>query len=123
MQMDTSLIKKKIKTSLNNKEILDLTSDKKIYFIHAKNPNPPYIEYQVLLSKGSEYSEGNIKYMTHLVQIDIFSTGDYTKLETIILNRLIEDGFEFKPGSPDLYEEKTNLYHKPMRFEIDLPAS
>lgn len=123
MKIDTSLIKKKLRTSLNNTEILNLTSDKKIYFIHAKNPTPPYLEYQVILSKGSEYSEGRMNYINHLVQIDIFSTGDYTKLETTILNKLIEDGFEFKPGSPDLYEEKTNLYHKPIRFEIDLPTS
>ncbi|MEG0180770.1 MAG: prohead protease [Peptostreptococcaceae bacterium] len=123
MKIDASLIKKKLKTSLNNKEILDLTSDKKIYFIHANKPTPPYIEYQVINSRGSDYSEGDIKYLNHLVQVDIFSTGDYTNLETVITNKLIECGFEYKPGSPDLYEKKTNLYHKPMRFEIDLPTS
>lgn len=123
MEIDASLIKKKLKTSLNNKEILDLTSDKQIYFIHANSPTPPYVEYQVIKSKGSDYSEGDIKYLNHLVQIDIFSTGDYTNLETVISNKLIENGFELKPGSPDLYEEKTNLYHKPMRFEINLPTS
>lgn len=102
---------------------MDLTSDKKIYFIHATKPSPPYIEYQVVNSKGSDYSEGEINYINHLVQVDIFSNNDYTELETTILNRLIEDGFELEPGSPDLYEDKTNLYHKPMRFSIDLPTS
>lgn len=123
MKIDTSIIKKKLKAVLNKKEILDLTNDKTVYFIHAKNPNPPYIEYQVILSKGSDYSEGNIDFLNHLVQIDIFSLGDYTELESIITNKFIDAGFELNPGSPDLYEKTTKLYHKPLRFNINLPAS
>lgn len=121
--IDTSIIKKKLKEVLNDKKILDLTSDKKVYFIHAQNPNPPYVEYQVIRSKGSEYSEGDIDYLNHLVQVDIFSLRDYTELETIIVNKFIENGFELNPGSPDLYEKNTKLYHKPLRFMIDLPTS
>ncbi|MDB8790631.1 prohead protease [Romboutsia sp. 1001216sp1] len=123
MEIDTSVIKKKLKEVLNDKEILDLTSNKKVYFIHAKNAKPPYIEYQVVNSKGSDYSEGNINYINHLVQVDIFSLDDYTELETVIINKLIKDGFQLNPGSPDLYEKNTNLYHKPLRFNIDLPTS
>ena len=123
IEIDASIIKKKLKEVLNDKDILDLTSDKKVYFIHAKNPKPPYIEYQVVNSRGSDYSEGNIDYLNHLVQIDIFSLSDYTKLETIIINKFIDSGFDLRPGSPDLYEKKTNLYHKPLRFTIDLPTS
>ncbi|MFR3072048.1 MAG: hypothetical protein ACLTK8_04505 [Paeniclostridium sp.] len=123
IEIDASIIKKKLKEVLNDKEILDLTSDKKVYFIHAKNPKPPYIEYQVIRSRGSEYSEGKIDYLNHLVQVDIFSLEDYTKLETIIVNKFIEAGFEYNPGSPDLFEEKTGLNHKPLRFNIDLPTS
>lgn len=123
IEIDASIIKKKLKEVLNDKDILDLTSDKKVYFIHAKNPKPPYIEYQVIRSRGSEYSEGNIDYLNHLVQVDIFSLGDYTNLETIMVNKFIEAGFEYNPGSPDLFEEKTGLYHKPLRFNIDLPTS
>lgn len=123
MKVDTSIIKKKLKEVLNQQEILELTSDKKVYFIHANAPKPPYIEYQVINSRGSEYSEGDIKYINHLVQVDIFSLGDYTNLESIIINKFIDAGFELNPGGPDLYEEKTKLNHKPLRFNIDLKPS
>ena len=123
IEIDASIIKKKLKEVLNDKEILDLTSDKKVYFIHAKNPKPPYIEYQVIRSRGSEYSEGKIDYLNHLVQVDIFSLGDYTKLETVIVNKFIEAGFEYNQGSPDLFEEKTGFYHKRLSFNIDLTTS
>lgn len=123
MKVDTSIIKKKLKEVLNQQEILELTSDKKVYFIHANDPKAPYIEYQVINSRGSEYSEGDIKYINHLVQVDIFSTGDYTNLESIIINKFIDAGFELNPGSPDLYEKNKKLYHKPLRFNIDLKPS
>ena len=123
LKINPAIIKKKLKEVLSDKEILELTKDKKAYFIQAKNPTAPYIEYRVVNTKGSDYSEGDIRYLNHLVQVDIFSFNDYTNLETIIINKFLKAGFELNPGTPDLYEEKTGLYHKPIRFNIDLPAS
>lgn len=40
-------IKKFIKDTLSNSEILSLTADKKVYFIHANKPNTPYVEYEI----------------------------------------------------------------------------
>lgn len=108
---------------MNCSEILNLTGDKKVHFIHAMNPKIPYLEYQVINSRGSDYSEGDIDYINHLVQVDIFSNGDYSELEKTIVNIMLKEGFELVPGSPDLFEEKTQLYHKPLRFNIDLPTS
>lgn len=127
--IDASLIKKLLLKVLNQDEILNLTKDKKVYFIHANNPQTPYIEYGVINSYPSEYSEGTIDFMTYKVQIDIFTSvddpnyGDYTNLETLIIKKMIEEGFELEPGSPDLYEGKTKLYHKPLRFSVDLQTS
>lgn len=123
MEIDTSIIKKKIKNTLSVDRILSLLPDKKVYFIHANNPNAPYVEYQIYKTVPSYYEEGTIKEINYKVQVDIFSFGDYTNIETIIINEMLSAGFEYDPGSPDLYEEKTKLYHKPLRFNIDLKPS
>lgn len=123
MEIDTSIIKKKIKNTLSADRILSLIPDKKVYFIHANNPNAPYVEYQTYKTVPSYYEEGTIKEINYKVQVDIFSYGDYTDIETIIINEMLSAGFEYDPGSPDLYEEKTKLYHKPLRFNIDLKPS
>lgn len=119
-RVDANLIKKKMFDSLNDKEILKYLPDGKVFFIHANKSTPPYVEYMVIDSKASDYSEGYIDYINYSVQIDIFSHEDYSELETTIINRMLECGFELDPGSPDLYEEKTRLFHKPIRFNIDL---
>ncbi|MDO7206258.1 hypothetical protein Q5M85_21325 [Paraclostridium bifermentans] len=57
--------------------------------------------------------EGTIKEINYKVQVDIFSFGDYTNIETIIINEMVSVGFEYDPGSPDLYEEKQNYIINP----------
>ena len=116
-------IKKLLLNTLNNPKILNLVPDKRVYFLHANNPIPPYIEYQVILEDDIEYSEGKAQFTNYIVQVDIFSRGDYTELEEIIKKVMLEAGFEKNSSCPDLYEEKTKLNHKPIRFNIDLPTS
>lgn len=119
IKIDASLIKKKLKNTLSSDGVLNLLPDKKVYFIQANNQKAPYVEYRVVNSTPSYYDEGTIKEINYLVQVDIFSYGDYTNIETCIINQMLKEGFEYKTG-PDLFEEKTKLYHKPLRFEIDL---
>ncbi|HBJ2612669.1 TPA: prohead protease [Clostridium botulinum] len=115
-------IKQYLLKVLNNKEILDMLPDKKVYFLHANNPNKNlYLEYEILDGYGVEYSENKEDFANHLVQVDLFSTGNYADLETLVKKHMINNGFEGGYG-PDLYEEKTQLKHKVMRFNIDLPT-
>lgn len=114
-------IKQHLFSTLNNKDIKNLTSDKKVYFIHANNPTPPYIEYQVIAERGAEFSEGKENYSYYLIQIDIFSKTDYTNLEENIKKIMLEAGYS-RDNAVDLYENKTGLYHKAMRFNISLPC-
>lgn len=116
-------IKKYLFKVLSNKEILDLLPDHKVYFLHANNPDKSlYLEYEIINEYGQEYSEGAEDYTTYLIQIDIFSTGDYTQLENIVKDVLKENGFN-RDMAADLYEKDTKLYHKAMRFNISLPTS
>lgn len=116
-------IKQYLLTVLNNKEIIDLLPDRRVYFLHANNPTKDlYIEYEIINEYGADYSENKEDYTTFIVQIDIFSTGDYTTLESTVKKVMIENGFN-RDMAADLYEEKTGLRHKAMRFSIDLKTS
>ncbi len=81
-----------------------------------------YLEYEIINEYGADYSEGKEDYTTHVVQIDIFSTGDYTECEEVVKRIMIQNGFN-RDMAADLYEKETGLNHKPMRFSIDLPTS
>lgn len=113
-------IHKLLADTLNSVEILNLTGDKKVYFLHATNPRNPYIEYEVVSENGNEFSEGEENYTEYLVQVDVFHTGNYIKLVDAIKAKMISQGFT-REQAVDLYEDKTKLNHKAMRFSISLP--
>ena len=113
-------IKKYLNRILNQDNIINILPDKKVYFLHANHPTPPYIEYEIIDEYGDGYSE-NKEISTHYIaQIDIFSYSDYTEIEKIIYDSMIEAGFSRDKGA-DLYEEDTKYNHKAMRFNISLP--
>lgn len=115
-------IKNYLLNVLKNKEIIDLLPDKKVFFLHANNPNKKlYLEYEIINEFGAEYSEGNEDFTSYIVQIDIFSIGDYTELEEAVKKHMKNNGFN-REMCADMYEKDTQLYHKAMRFNIGLPA-
>lgn len=114
-------IKEHLFNTLSSENIIELVPDKKVYFLHAENPTDPYIEYEVVSEEGVEYSEGIERYTYYLIQVDIFSKSDYSHIESVIKNEMIRFGYS-KGVSRDLYEEKTGLKHKAMRFSISLPC-
>nr|WP_045009359.1 prohead protease [Clostridium perfringens] len=113
-------IKEFLFKALNSDEILNLTGDKKVHFLHAKKTTTPYLEYEVISEREAYSEEGNEKYTNYLVQVDIFSEVDYSSLEEAVKKELIKNGFSREQGA-DLYEKETGLYHKAMRFNIALP--
>lgn len=117
--MNSINIEKYLKNTLSTNEILNLTADKKVYYIHAKNAKPPYIEYMVLSDTPNFYSENDEKYSEFLIQVDIFSLGDFTEIKENINIAMINNGFIRGTVSQDMYEENTGLYHKALRFTID----
>ncbi|MCJ8173975.1 prohead protease [Clostridium botulinum] len=116
-------IKKYLKQTLENKEIINLLPDGKVFFLHAVNPDKKlYLEYEIINEYGTEYSEGKEDYTTYVVQVDIFSKADYTQLENIVKKIMIQNEFN-RDTAADLYEKETGLYHKALRFSISLPTS
>ncbi|MFC4780895.1 prohead protease [Eubacterium multiforme] len=113
-------IKKHLLNTLNCSEILNLTGDKRVHFLHANNPKIPYLEYEVISENGEEFAESREIYTNYLIQVDIFSKGDYTELEEIIKKEMLKAGY-CRDQAVDMYEKDTKLYHKAMRFNISLP--
>ncbi len=95
--------------------IINLTYDKKVYFLHAIGATAPYIEYEVYDEDGALYAEGQELSTNYYVQVDIFSTGSYSALEDAIRAKMLGAGF-IRSSSADLYEQDTGLFHKAMRF-------
>lgn len=112
-------IKQFLRQILSDEEILNLTADKKVYFLHATTPTTPYVEYEVLDESGEAWAENKEIATTYYVQVDIFSKTDYTELEEKIKEKMINAGFN-RSMAADLYEKDTQLYHKAMRFLITL---
>ena len=115
-------IKAHLLRTLKNEKILNLTGDKKVHFLHANNPEVPYIEYEILRESGGSYSEGKETFTNYLVQVDIFSQNDYSDLEREIKIAMLNAGYT-RDQARDLYEKETKLKHKAMRFNISLPFS
>lgn len=108
-------IKEYLKNVLSDSEIVSLTGDQKIHFLHADQPIAPYIEYEIYDEAGAQWEE-NIEIATdYYIQIDIFSQDDYTELENKIREKMRTAGFA-RTSAVDLFEESMMYYHKAMRF-------
>ena len=114
-------IRRYLLETLNNPKLLNLLTDRRIYFLHAETPKTPYLEYEIVSEYGAEYSEGKEDYTNYIVQVDIFSNTNYSEIEEVLKQVMKDAGFNRSSGA-DLYEEKTKLYHKAMRFNINLPS-
>jgi len=112
-------IKKYTRDVLSDSAITNLTADKKVCFLHATNPVPPYVEYQMYDENGEDWAENKEIATDYFVQVDIFSKTDYTALEDKIREKMLAAGF-VRGMAADLYEPDTGLCHKAMRFVITL---
>ncbi|NKF05302.1 prohead protease [Clostridium gasigenes] len=115
-------IKKYVKQSLEDKLIIDLLADKKVYFLHANAPKIPYLEYEIVGEYGVDWAEGKEIATDYTVQVDVFSNTDYTEIEEEIGKVMINKGFK-RIGAVDLWEEQTKLFHKALRFNISRLAN
>lgn len=107
--------------SILRKDLMDtrITSivDNDIYFLHKPEENiaNTYIEYEIIRKTYDDYCANNNLSENYLIQVDIFSKGNYATLEKIIEEVLKEKDYRFKQ-SVDMYEEDTCLFHCAMRF-------
>lgn len=96
-------------------DIVNLTGDNTIHYIHATSPVEPYIEYEFYDEDGAVWEEGKEISTNFYLQVDIFSKGSFENLANIVKEKMINAGFE-RGKAADLYESNTKLFHKAMRF-------
>lgn len=108
-------MRQKIRQDLLDKRITSLLPKgevDQIHYIHAINPMDTYIEYLFYKSTKDDYSGNKAHSKIHYIQIDIFSKGDFTKLQEALEQVLEEKGYIYEDEF-DGYEEDTKLYtHK-----------
>lgn len=108
-------MKQYLRSVLMDKEITDLTADKKVYLIHAPNATAPYVTYTFFDEWGAAFAENDEIATNYSIQVDIFSKGDFTDLEEKIKEKTTNNGFR-RTSSADFYESDTGLYHCAIRF-------
>lgn len=120
-------IREKVFSTLNVDEIKELLSDKKIHnlFVNEKTLTP-YLTYKIIDERYGYGDESGENITAYIVQIDYFvnpnnsnETKIYSKLEDLIKNKMIENGFK-KSWTCDLFDEKLKLTRKTMRFKINM---
>lgn len=110
-------MRQKIRQDLLDKRITSLlpkgeAEQEQIHYIHAINPMDTYIEYLFYKSTKTDYSGNKAHSKVHYIQVDIFSKGDFTKLQEALEEVLEEKGYVHEDEF-DGYEEDTKLYtHK-----------
>ncbi|MDU1413442.1 MAG: prohead protease [Clostridium sp.] len=88
-----------------------------IYMLHKPESEKAdvYIEYEIVRKEYDDYCGNDNLSEDYLIQVDIFSKGNYADLEKIIEEVLKEKEYRFS-NSVDMYEEDTCLFHCAMRF-------
>lgn len=117
--MSSSNIRNKIKTDLKDTRISSLCD--KVYMLHKPNSvtADTYIEWQILNNTEDDFIGNSNLTDEFLIQVDIFTKGDFTALEEAIKLVLKEKGYGNK-GSFDTYEEDTFLFSSKMRFLLKI---
>jgi hypothetical protein len=77
--------------------------------------DPTYITFHEYLQIGEEFEEDDEAFTGHYVQVDIWSTSDYTALAANVKILLKVAGFN-RLDEADFYEPDTGLYHKGIKF-------
>lgn len=107
--------------SILRKDLMDtrITSliGNNIYFLHKPEEKQvdTYLEYEIVRKEYDDYCGNNNLAENYIIQIDIFSKGNYANLEKTIEEVLKEKDYRFFQ-SADMYEEDTKLFHLGMRF-------
>ena len=74
-----------------------------------------YIIFFDANERGSHHGDDQELSTEHLIQIDIYSKGDYTNLVKEVKGLLLSVGFR-RQMTTESYENDTQYYHKTMRF-------
>lgn len=75
-----------------------------------------YITFFSFLDNPEFYTDNKFTKIGCYIQIDIFTTEDYSDLVKEVDSLMECAGFIKRASGPEFYDEKTGLYQKPLRF-------
>lgn len=78
-----------------------------------------YITFFNYLEQGEQYADNEEKVTGYYIQVDLWSKKDYTQIVKDIENNMKAAGF-VRTSAADLFEEDSKIYHKAMRFFINI---
>ncbi|OCA98042.1 hypothetical protein BGS1_02280 [Clostridium beijerinckii] len=81
-----------------------------------------YITFFNYLEQGEQYADNQEKATGYYVQVDVWSKNDYTEVVEKVENYMKAAGF-IRTSAAHLFEEDTKIYHKTMRFFIQIEGS
>lgn len=87
-----------------------------VSFQYNNSSSSTYITFFSYNDKGEEYADDEEIVTGYYMQLDIFSKTSYTNILKQVNKLMKEAGFIRKPAGPELFEDDTKLYHKPVRF-------
>ena len=90
-----------------------------VSFQKYKGKETTYITFFNYLEQGEQYADNEEKATGYYIQLDLWSKNDYTELVEKIINYMKAAGFT-RTSAADLFEEDTKIYHKTIRFFIQM---
>lgn len=87
-----------------------------VSFQYYNGSESTYITFFLYNEQGEEYADDEEVATGYYIQLDIFSKVSYTNILKQVNALMKEAGFIRKSTGPELYEQDTKLYHKPLRF-------
>lgn len=101
-----------------NKLIIDTLEPLNIPVVFQKytGTSNQYITFFGYNDNGELYADDEEVVTGYYVQVDIWSKGSYTNILKQVKKLMKDANFIKRASGPELYEDDTKLYHKPLRF-------
>jgi hypothetical protein len=104
----------------NDNELVSLLGGKRVY--QLKDPNAtefPRITFFEVTHFDSQFADDQSVAEQIELQIDIWTKGNFNSIAAVVDRVMQANGFRLI-GTTELYEDDTQVYHKAMRYRIQV---
>lgn len=106
-----------------NADLVALLGGQRVYQLSAPNAlEYPRITFFEVVNRDSEFADDLSIASEIVMQIDVWSKGSTSAIAKQVDITMKSLGY-VRSSAPDLYEEDTKVYHKPMRYRNTLPET
>lgn len=87
-----------------------------VRFQYYTGTETTYITFFEYAEPSEQFADDKETIRGHYIQIDIWSKTNYSDLQKQIEKLLENAGFIRRSPGPEIYEEETKIFHKPLRY-------